>query len=156
MQYSLFYISLSTLKHAFHFIALSFTAGETLMVLTITYCPCYCKVAFTYSLLTSHCSLALTVVLYESLWKGINFYSMPWRLFLGILTIYSYLPFFLLNNYLSLEVYDFSYSSILVLLQAFVEGHSQEPFKNLSSLYQSDHPHPYACWPLLKESKAKN
>lgn len=148
MQYSLFYISLSTLKHACHFIALSFTVGNTVMVLTITYSPCYYKVAFTYSLLTSHCSLALTVVLYESLWKGTNFYSMPWWLFLGILTIYSYLLFFLLNNYLSMEVFVFSYNSNLVLLQAFVEGHSQEPFENLSSLYQSDHTHLYACWPL--------
>lgn len=69
MQSVLFYISLSTLKFACHFIAQSLTVGDIVTVLlqalTITYCPCYSKVVFTYKLLSLYCSLAPTLVHYE-------------------------------------------------------------------------------------------
>lgn len=74
-----YFISLSTLKCACHFIAQSFTAGVTVMVLlqvlTITYCPRCSKAAFTSTLSSSHCSLPLTLVLYEH-GEGTNLYRM--------------------------------------------------------------------------------
>ena len=79
-------------------------------------------------------------------WKAHIFIACPWWWLLGILTIYSYLLFFLLDNYLSLEVSFLLQNGSLASLQAFAERPGQKPSGNLTSLYQSDHPYLHAFW----------